>query len=275
MKELVIRSITGISIVVVFVITILLSPLAFSVLISLCALISLYEFYTIGKKSEIFPQMVLGIFSGILLLSASVLNVFFSFSGYIYLSIVPPVLMIYFFETFRNKNIAHLNISYTIFGIVYVIIPFVFFINIASFFDSDKLISEIFLGFFALVWINDTTAYLVGTRFGKNKISESISPKKTWEGFLGAILITSGFSLLLFHFYSIVLDRHDWIILAAIVCIFGTLGDFTESYLKRKLDIKDTGTILPGHGGMLDRFDGVLFSAPTTYIFLFIKYNIV
>jgi len=131
------------------------------------------------------------------------------------------------------------------------------------------------LALFSFVWVNDTFAYLVGIKFGKHKLFERISPKKTWEGFFGGLIfaIIAGF---LFHYFTssetacgtFPCDRFKWIGLAIVVVIFGTIGDLFESYLKRSLNVKDSGTILPGHGGLLDRLDSILFAAPAAMIYL-------
>ena len=120
---------------------------------------------------------------------------------------------------------------------------------------------------FILIWANDSFAYLVGRKFGKTKLFERISPKKTWEGSIGGVF----FGLLLGYLNSQIFDGLDtptWMAIAVIVVIFGSLGDLVESLFKRSLGIKDSGKILPGHGGVLDRFDGIFISAPMVYTFL-------
>jgi len=128
-----------------------------------------------------------------------------------------------------------------------------------------------------LIWTNDTMAYLVGSKIGRHKLFERISPKKTWEGSIGGAIFTLTLAYFLNMFLSWIFgfdgefSRVDWIVIGLIVIIFGTLGDLIESLLKRNLAVKDTGSILPGHGGLLDRFDAFLFSFPfiLSYILLF------
>ena len=123
------------------------------------------------------------------------------------------------------------------------------------------------LGYLLLLWLNDTGAYFVGSLVGKHKLFERISPGKTWEGSAGGALFALatawGLSMLFIQ-----LTTMHWLILAIIVVISGTIGDLVESMLKRSLGIKDSGNILPGHGGMLDRFDAVLISAPFVFVYL-------
>jgi phosphatidate cytidylyltransferase len=125
----------------------------------------------------------------------------------------------------------------------------------------------ILVGIFLIIWVYDSMAYLFGSLLGKHKIYESISPKKSWEGLVGGTV----FALLTAYFNSLVFTEMDiarWMGISVLVVIFGTCGDFFESKLKRECGIKDTGTILPGHGGMLDRFDTVLFTTPVIYVWL-------
>jgi phosphatidate cytidylyltransferase len=126
---------------------------------------------------------------------------------------------------------------------------------------------ELLIGFFILNWSGDTGAYLVGSAIGKNKLLERISPKKTIEGSLGGLILT----VLIAYFISMVFKQVsllDWIIVAILIVIFGTAGDLFESMIKRKAEVKDSGTLIPGHGGILDRFDSILFSAPVVFIYL-------
>lgn len=126
---------------------------------------------------------------------------------------------------------------------------------------------QIVLGFFFLLWANDTGAYLVGRKLGRTKLFERISPKKTWEGSIGGGLMGLGIgymNALLFPDLSLI----NWLVVALIVLIFGSLGDLVESMFKRSLNIKDSGKLLPGHGGLLDRFDGIFIAAPIVYTYL-------
>ncbi|GAA0757369.1 hypothetical protein GCM10009433_13550 [Psychroflexus lacisalsi] len=125
----------------------------------------------------------------------------------------------------------------------------------------------VLVGTFVLIWTNDSFAYLVGKNFGKTKLFERISPKKTIEGFLGGAIAAIIISYLIFIYIDL-LPLWAWIMLAVIVSIFGTLGDLVQSKFKRKADVKDSGKIMPGHGGIFDRMDSMLFSS--TFVFIFI-----
>jgi phosphatidate cytidylyltransferase len=120
-----------------------------------------------------------------------------------------------------------------------------------------------------LLWTSDTGAYLAGRSFGKHKLFERISPKKTWEGSIGGFILVTIVAYTLSHFELFdAIDTVDWLIVGALIVIFGTYGDLFESLLKRNLRIKDSGTILPGHGGVLDRFDGLFLAVPAVFFYL-------
>ncbi|MBJ7427418.1 MAG: phosphatidate cytidylyltransferase, partial [Bacteroidia bacterium] len=125
------------------------------------------------------------------------------------------------------------------------------------------------IGFFIMLWTCDTGAYLVGRKLGKRKLFERISPKKTWEGSMGAALFVVLVAFVFSQFdYFDMLELHEWIMFGILTLIFGTFGDLTESLLKRNIDVKDSGNLLPGHGGVLDRFDGLFLAVPAVYFYL-------
>ena len=153
------------------------------------------------------------------------------------------------------------NLWYSVFAYFYIIIPLSCLVFI-------HWLNPLYtLALFAFVWVNDTFAYLVGSAIGKRKLFERISPKKTWEGFFGG-LIFAVFAGFLFSHFTADNNLIKWLGLAVVVVIFGTMGDLFESYIKRNLNVKDSGTILPGHGGLLDRLDSILFAAPAALIYL-------
>lgn len=136
---------------------------------------------------------------------------------------------------------------------------------------------EVILVMFVMIWLNDTGAYCVGCTFGKNKLFERISPKKSWEGFLGGLLFTVLAGVVAFLWLSdkfttdlAQFNMIEWVLFGALVTAFSTWGDLCESLLKRTAGVKDSGNIIPGHGGILDRIDSMLFVAPVTFIFCII-----
>ena len=119
-----------------------------------------------------------------------------------------------------------------------------------------------------MIWSNDSFAYLVGKNFGKRKLYESVSPKKTIEGFIGGVVFTI-ITAFVISIYSDIFSRVEWMILGFIVAVLGTIGDLIESKFKREAGVKDSGSIMPGHGGMLDRLDSLLFVAPFVYLYIY------
>jgi phosphatidate cytidylyltransferase len=160
--------------------------------------------------------------------------------------------------------------------VIYTAVPFSFFPFSAFSHDGiDSLVQHsgtlfspgIVIGFFILLWVNDTFAYLVGVTTGRHRLMERISPKKSWEGFAGGLILSAAVSLFLPGWLGVT-GRTGWVIISLIVSIAGTYGDLVESMLKRSTGIKDSGNIMPGHGGFLDRFDAVLISFPLVYLYL-------
>jgi phosphatidate cytidylyltransferase len=175
--------------------------------------------------------------------------------------------LIFLFELFTASDRPFENIALVILGIIYVGLPFALLCFAA--FPDGVYHPEIVLSLIVVNWINDTMAYVAGSRFGKTPLFPRISPKKTWEGTIGGLLgsILTG---VLFYVFTDVFQLTEWLILVVIIKVFGDLGDLVESMLKRSYDMKDSGTLLPGHGGFLDRFDAFIFLLPfaTLYIIL-------
>lgn len=186
--------------------------------------------------------------------------------------------MIFIFEIYRNTKKPFINIGITFLGVLYVALPFSL-LNFIAFPDlhlhllqNERYNPHILLGMIYMIWINDTGAYLVGSKFGKTKLFERISPKKSWEGSIGG----AAFALIGAYIISIYytdIEMIDWFIISGIVIVFGTLGDLVKSLLKRSIGVKDSGTILPGHGGILDRFDSIILSSPFVLIYIVIKFH--
>ena len=156
------------------------------------------------------------------------------------------------------------NLAYFILGQLFIALPFSLLCFILYVSDYQSII---LLAVFITIWVNDTGAYVSGMLLGKHKLFERISPKKTWEGFIGGAFfaLISGY---VFSLFIPELNLLQWFIFSEIIVIFGTFGDLTESLMKRTENVKDTGNIIPGHGGLLDRFDSMLMSAPVIFLWL-------
>lgn len=177
----------------------------------------------------------------------------------------PLLFSAFIYELYTKSDKPFANVAFMILGLVYIGVPFALLDLIA--FEGNYFYANTIFGLLLLTWCNDTAAYFVGSQLGKTPLFPRISPKKTWEGTLGGITIT----FLLGYILSLVfteLRLIDWMVLAAIVAIFGSLGDLVESMLKRSVQVKDSGSLLPGHGGFLDRFDGFIFLLPFAAAYL-------
>jgi phosphatidate cytidylyltransferase len=240
-----------------------------------------YEYYLMIRNTGVRPQMITGIITG---LSAYVISTLIAsglFPESSFLILIPVMSVIMVIELYRKQEKPFDSLAHTFFSVLYTAVPFSMFPFAAfsrpdSYRDGlDSLLAHgtiefspgIILGFFILLWANDSGAYLTGMTFGRHRLMERISPKKSWEGFFGGLVIAAAIAWLLSGWLGI-LDKKGWIIVSVIVSIAGTYGDLVESMLKRSIGVKDSGTIMPGHGGFLDRFDSVIISFPLVYLYI-------
>ena len=266
------RTLTGTVFITVMIAGICWNFWSYFLLFSFIALLGTWEFFSLIKEQISLSQKIAGMLFGAILLAASGGKYFFPvsdslFSNGLYLIIlIFPAFMI--LRLFRPADLFTL-FSPVLFGILFAILPFCFLILSfsADSYWSNENNSKTILGYFFLIWSNDTFAYLTGRAIGRTKLFERISPKKTWEGTIGGIIFSAVVGYILSLYFS-ELSSFQWMVLALIVSITGTLGDLVESMFKRSLGVKDSGTLLPGHGGILDRFDGVLLSSPFLAVYL-------
>jgi phosphatidate cytidylyltransferase len=259
------RLITGTLFTAGVIASIWYGPLSFQLLFFIAAVISLNEFYTLISSPQNHPNKTLGIISGAL---TYILISYTSLSGEnpkLMILIAPLFVFVFIAELYRKKEQPFGNIAYTLLGILYVIVPFALLSTIAA--HGEGYDRGILLGYFFLVWSSDTFAYVFGNLFGKHRLFERISPKKSWEGVIGGGISMLGIAYLL-SIYQPQIDLSSWFIIATIIVVTGVLGDLCESLLKRSLGVKDSGNILPGHGGLLDRFDALLLSTPVVWAYL-------
>ncbi len=262
------RAVTGFFFVLVLIGSTLLGSEVFIVFFSLIGLGCLYEFYTLFAAERVQPHIYLGLFTAIVLSILIGLHCI----GWIPFAkvwlIVPMFSLILIVALFQKREKPFDDIAYTVLGLGYAFLPFLFFVSLG--FVQGSFNPYIPLGFLIILWSNDTGAYLAGKSFGKHKLFERISPNKTWEGFIGGVLLALLVAINLAQYFD-TLPKWQWACIALIVGIFGTLGDLVESMLKRSLDVKDSGKLLPGHGGLMDRFDGLLLAAPLVFIYLLVR----
>ncbi len=237
----------------------------FAVFFLLCGF-TLREFYQLLGLDGNAPLIFYGTFTGlfIFILTFLVEKRLIGVEHYFWIS--PVASAIFFIKLYKkNEKKPFTNIGFTFLGIIYVAVPFSL-LNICAFLHNTYS-HQIILGCLFLLWASDTGAYFAGTRFGKTQLFARVSPKKSWEGSIGGMLAALVVASLLAYFFTDLKYWH-WYCIAVIIVIVGTYGDLVESLFKRSIDIKDSGASIPGHGGFLDRFDGLLLSAPFIVTFL-------
>jgi len=235
-----------------------------------------YEYYLMIRNTGVKPQMIPGMATGITTYIISTLIAAGKLPWKFLLVVVPIITVVMVTELYRREEKPFDSLAHTLFPILYTAVPFSMFpFSAFTHTGLDSLLPHgvtafspgIIVGFFILLWTNDTGAYLFGISLGRHRLMERISPKKSWEGFFGGLIIAAVAAWLLSGWLGVV-DRKGWIIISVIISISGTYGDLIESMLKRSVGLKDSGTIMPGHGGFLDRFDSAVISFPLVFLFI-------
>ncbi|WP_035648411.1 phosphatidate cytidylyltransferase [Flavobacterium sp. ASV13] len=295
MNETLKRTISGAVYIALLLTSILFSTESFIILFGIFLIITIYEFCNLVSLNKVF-SIVFGIllYSTVLLISHynkettlflnKTFNSEFDLTTNIQqldlvllaVTIVVSIkcILFLFYDSVQKISTS----SKYLYLLGYITLPFIFIVKIS--FGTNDYNPKIILGLFILIWTNDTFAYLVGKSIGKHKLFERVSPKKTIEGFLGGAVFAAFAGYLISKLYiqpnpefssrSILI----WTIIAVIVSIFGTIGDLIESKFKRIAGVKDSGSIMPGHGGILDRLDSVIFVAPIIFLFYQILYYV-
>lgn len=264
-KNFIQRTISGAIFVVIVIASILIAPWTFAVIFVVITALALHEFYKLTHKpGEVDVNIPVGVIGGILLFICSFMYAHKLVTFPVYPIYGLYVLVVLIAELFRKKKNPVNNWAYFVLGQIYIALPFSL-LNFILFINGYQPI--LLMAVFITIWVNDTGAYVSGMTLGKHKMFERISPKKTWEGFIGGALfaLLSGY---VFSRFIPDISLVQWLIFSELVVIFGTLGDLCESLIKRTEQVKDSGNVIPGHGGILDRFDSMLMAAPVIFIFL-------
>jgi len=262
MSNILLRAITGFFFILIIIGSLIGGNTSTMIVMSLFAILGLNEFYNLFKNHptvELDKPIAFILSAIIFLISVCIVNE--SIDQKYAILIIPTIFLLFIPELYLKRTNPILNISIVILGLIYVLLPFILVIDLNHFSTSKN---PLVVGMFLLIWTNDTFAYLSGRFFGKTKLFERISPKKTWEGTVGGILFTLLVAYFI-SFWSNDLPLSFWLIAALIIAPCSIFGDLIESLFKRSLNIKDSGNILPGHGGILDRFDAAIFSIPFFY----------
>lgn len=260
------RIIAALIAVPILIFSIYYSEWSFFGLFLLISIFTQLEFYKLLRLNENTPLVVYGTFCGAILFILSFLIETERIPYESYYIISPLLATIFFIKLYKkNDTKPFMNIAYTFLGIIYVSLPFALIVVLANL--DNKYSWQIVLGCLFLLWASDTGAYFAGTNFGKTKLFERVSPKKSWEGSIGGFCAAMVIAYFLSRYFHDI-EAWQWYIIGAIIVIAGTFGDLVESLFKRSIQIKDSGSIIPGHGGFLDRFDGLLLSVPFIIAFL-------
>lgn len=261
-KNLIIRSLTGALFVAVVVLSIFTTPWAFGILFFCFTMIGTHELINASQGiSNLSLNTWMAYVSTISVYGLMVLCVnLHDYRWLFFLVLLLPIAMLA--ELYRKQEYPFLNAAYTILPSIYIALP-MGLLNFLLPMGNGLLL----LAFFITIWAGDTFAYLVGSMIGKHRLFERISPKKSWEGTLGSMVLTIGLSFFYPSLFGM-LELWQWISFVAIALVAGAYGDLVESLFKRSASIKDSGKILPGHGGVLDRFDAVILASPFIFVFL-------
>lgn len=267
MKEFKKRSITGACIVMVISLAIVLGPYAFFVLCAFIGLVGLFEFYRLFGIIDNFVIVVSSfvLAAGILICVFVCINL--AASPAIFLLNIPTVWFILLSSIFDKSWNPFYHLGIIFLGQIYIILSVCIFYSY-SFLLDGVFNAGIVFGYFLFLWASDVGAYIFGNLFGSHLLASRISPNKTWEGSLGGAFLV----IVLIYIVFFTLGGFSfiqWMIIGVLVLVFGTLGDLLKSRMKRSFNVKDFGTILPGHGGLLDRFDSLIGSIPITYCYIY------
>ncbi|MGD1846155.1 MAG: phosphatidate cytidylyltransferase [Salibacteraceae bacterium] len=271
MSKFLTRAVTGLAFAAALIGCIYWNQWSFGGLFLLITVLGTLEFYRLSKKMKAQPRALIGaVVAGLLFVFSFCLASGIA-EGKHFLGLALILIFgLFLVELFSKSKHPYLNIAFTSLGWIYIVVPFAL-LPFLGFFRSDVRTEdyspEILLGYLFCLWLNDTGAYMVGSQIGRTKLFERVSPNKTWEGTIGGLVFGVGVAVLCSYLFD-VLSFSEWLGLGIITVITGSLGDLVESRLKRSIGVKDSGNLLPGHGGILDRFDAVLGSAPFVAAYL-------
>lgn len=268
MKNLILRILTGLLYIGVIYASLYTTPIIFYVTFLILHLCILHEFYSLLRAKGIKTLSWFALIVSALLYTAAYCKHYWETPISYHVILIPLFMAIFIIQLFKESKKPFHSIAYTLLGLIYISYPFALLSNLAFDDTSHTFLSNIIMAMFIFIWANDTFAYVWGMTLGKHLLFPRISPKKTIEGFVGGLVSTVGIAIFISKFMFFDLTMNQWIGGAIVIVIASTFGDLTESMFKRYLKIKDSGTILPGHGGFLDRFDSVIFSIPAFFAYL-------
>ena len=277
LKDLAVRSVSGAVMFLLFVGALVWSKWSAGALFAVVMLGGLVEFYRLCRKKGVAPMCSVGIATSLAIFGLA-FAVFMQWGSpatdttarlvlgaLLYTMLIVPTTFVC--ELWRKSPTPIANIATTFMGVIYVALPMA-----ALLFVPQMLVGKwsawAMLAFVSIIWVNDVFAYLVGVTLGKHRLCERISPKKSWEGFFGGLVGAVGVAVLFGHLFGG--NLIVWGGLGLVTALAGVAGDLVESLIKREVDVKDSGKIMPGHGGFLDRFDALYLAAPFALFYLIV-----
>lgn len=270
MSELAKRIAVGVVCIPIFVLIVLIGKIPFLIFVNVVIILALWEFYTLAEKKGFFPSKILGVATTV----GISFGLYFHYEKAMWSVLLLMFILMMIYELFKGKEHSLINLSVTLFGVLYLSLfaSFILIREIPLIIDRPYITGGlIILMIFFTIWICDTGAYLLGSHFGKHSLYSRISPNKTWEGAIGGFLIGIIASIVISSFFPVRLLWVDSIVIGAVVGTLGQISDLIESMFKRYAGVKDSSSILPGHGGVLDRFDSPLLVGPIIYLYLIFR----
>ena len=277
LKELTIRTVSGVVLMLLVVGALVWSKWSTGALFAVIMIGALLEFYRLCRKKGVAPMSSVGVATSLAMFGlafviflqwgtpATETTARIVLGALLYIMLIVPTTFVC--ELWRKSPTPIANIATTFMGIIYVAMPMAMLL-----FVTQMLVGEwnpwAMMAFISIIWVNDICAYLVGVTLGKHRLCERISPKKSWEGFFGGLIGAAGFAVLFGHLFGGNLPI--WGGLGLVVALAGVAGDLIESLIKREVDVKDSGAMMPGHGGFLDRFDALLLATPFALFYLIV-----
>ena len=275
LKDLVVRTVSGVVMLLLFICALLWSKWSAGALFALIMIGGVVEFYNLCRKKDIEPMYSVGIATSVALFALA-FTVFKQWGtpatdqtarlvlgALLYTMLIVPTTFVC--ELWRKSPTPIANIATTFMGVIYVALPMSMLLFLPQMLVG-KWSAWAMMAFVSIIWVNDICAYLVGVTMGKHRLCERISPKKSWEGFFGGLLGAVGFAILFGHLLGG--NLYIWGGLGLVVALAGVAGDLVESLMKREVGVKDSGKMMPGHGGFLDRFDALFLAVPFAVIYL-------
>lgn len=270
MRSLLIRTLSGAVFLALFLAALLWHPAAYCIIFTAAVVIMMHEYLKITLGDKEVPARVIAVSAGAAAFILTFLNQGYGLPGKWLLVLPVMVALIFVAVLYCRKEDAYRYTPFITTSLLYIAMPFAL-TNLTVFGPDGSFDGRILLAIMIVIWSSDVGAYLSGMAFGQkhgHKLFPSISPKKSWEGYFGGLVLAIAAGWCVSRFSLVDLPLYHSLILAVIINIASTIGDLVESQLKRNFGVKDAGKIMPGHGGLLDRFDGALLAFPVSVIYI-------